>query len=335
MGVTCIGDNAFEECTSLTDIVIPNSVTSIGGGAFSGCSGLTSVTIPERLTCIEWGTFRNCSSLTSVIIPGSVTSIGDDAFRKCKSLKSITIPNGVTNIGSSAFYDCSILETIIIPNSVTSIGGYAFHNTAWFNNQPDGIVYAGLVAYNYKGTMPFRTKIVIKAGTKGVANFAFYRQLSLNSVTIPSSVINIGDGAFAECDNLTTVTLLGNVRYIGNSAFYECRLKDFYCLAVKIPETIYIFSSSTTDLSQATLHVYASVLADYRKTEPWNGFGNIVALTEEELATPIQEVKENEKGEKNEVGAMYDLNGRHIATPRRGVALVRSSDGRMHKILTK
>ena len=79
------------------------TVTSIGVGAFDYCTGLTSVTIPNSVTRIGDYAFRKCSGLTSVTIGNSVTSIGDGAFDGCTGLTSVTIGNSVTSIGSSAF----------------------------------------------------------------------------------------------------------------------------------------------------------------------------------------------------------------------------------------
>ena len=103
-GTTVIADYAFQRCTAVTSVTIPNSVTSIGDSAFEGCTGLTSVTLGN-----------------------GVTSIGDDAFADCTGLTSVTIGNGVTSIGRRAFEDCSSLTSIIIPESVTSIGDEAFY----------------------------------------------------------------------------------------------------------------------------------------------------------------------------------------------------------------
>ena len=105
-----IGDFAFDGCSSLTSVAIPDSVTIIGHLAFNNCDHLASVNIPESVTSIGDAAFDECSSLTSVTIPNSVTSIGDAAFHNCSSLTSVTIGNGVTSIGYGAFYSCSSLN---------------------------------------------------------------------------------------------------------------------------------------------------------------------------------------------------------------------------------
>lgn len=154
----------------------PYSVTSIGNSAFYKCSGLTSVTIPNSVTSIGYRAFSGCSGLTSANIPNSVKTIGQEAFAGCSGLTSVTIPNSVTSIGNNAFY-----------------------KTPWYNNQSDGVVYAGLVAYKYKGTMPANCEIILKEGTKSIADSAFEGCTKLTSVNIPNSVTSIGDGAFYNC----------------------------------------------------------------------------------------------------------------------------------------
>ena len=88
-GTLVISEMAFDGCSSLSSISIPNSVTNIGRYAFRGCNGLSSVTIGDGVTSIGNGTFSGCSGLTSITIPNSVTSIGSSAFSDCSGLTSI------------------------------------------------------------------------------------------------------------------------------------------------------------------------------------------------------------------------------------------------------
>ena len=137
--VTCIGNDAFDNCRSLTSVTIPDSVMSIGDSAFRYCTSLTSVTIPDSVTSIGDTAFQYCTSLASVTIPDSVTSIGGRAFDGCASLTSVTIPDSVTSIGDWAFDGCTSLTSVTISDSVTSIGEYAFYDCTSLTD----VYYAG------------------------------------------------------------------------------------------------------------------------------------------------------------------------------------------------
>ena len=128
--ITSIGGAAFESCTSLTSITIPDSVTSIGDEAFFRCTSLTSITIPDSVTSIGDFAFENCTSLTSITIGNGVTSIGGSAFYGCTSLTSITIGNGVISIGGSAFRNCTSLTSITFLGTAPTVGTNAFTGVA-------------------------------------------------------------------------------------------------------------------------------------------------------------------------------------------------------------
>ena len=171
--ITVIPNSAFEDCDSLTSVIIPDSVTTIGDKAFSGCSSLTSVTIPDSVTTIGNSAFNGCSSLTSVTIPDSVTSIGGSAFAYCSSLTSVTIPDSVTTIESSAFSDCDSLTSVTIPDSVTTIGDSAF---GWCDSLtsvtiPDSVTKIAIWAFAYCSSL---TSVYCKATTPPAALISYW-----------------------------------------------------------------------------------------------------------------------------------------------------------------
>ena len=150
----------------------------------------------------------------SITIPQSVLRYG-------------VLPYKVIRIGEDAFLGCHNLTSISIPNSVISIGAGAFGSTAWYDNQPIGLVYAGKVLYKYKGTIPANTNIVIEDGTLGIADEAFYNNVghnykNLTSIKLPTSLVNIGESAFYGCSGLTSIVIPQGVNNIGDYAFSRC-----------------------------------------------------------------------------------------------------------------
>ena len=299
--VTSIGSSAFSGCSGLTDItvaksntmyhsagnclietatktlifgcktsVIPidGSVTSIGSSAFSGCSGLTSITIPDSVTSIGPDAFYNCTGLTTVNWNATeCTSAGTSyslIFGGCSNLATVNIGDNVTTIPYYAFYGCSGLTNITIPDSVTSIGKRAFDNTAWYNNQPEGLVYAGKVAYKYKGTMPSNTSIVLKEGTLGIGDFAFRDCTGLTSITIPDSVTSIGSAAFYGCSSLESITIpfVGAKKGVTSRDIYQYPFgyifgKSSYTGGVETKQ--YYYGDSTSSTTSTTYYIPSSL----------------------------------------------------------------------------
>ena len=197
-GVKVIGNNAFSECRSLTNINIPNSVTNIGDGAFAGCKLLTKIDIPDSVTNIGDKAFLRCTLLIKINIPDSVTNIGDKVFGYCTLLTKINIPDSVTNIGDWTFLRCTFLTKINIPDSVTNIGNDAFY---------------GCISL---------ASIKIPNSVTNIGNYAFAGCKSLAKIKIPNSVTNIGYDAFGGCESLTKINIPNSVTNIGDRTFNEC-----------------------------------------------------------------------------------------------------------------
>ena len=260
---------------SNTSITFQDGTKGIASGAFDDCSGMTSVDIPNSVINIGAGAFFNCTGLTTVTIPSSITSIDQRTFSGCSNLATINIPNSVTSIGERAFYDCSNLATVNIPNSVTRIGESAFAETAWYDNQPyPGVVYAGKVAYRYKGNvynMPANTSITLEDGTLGIGDRAFIACENLTSVTLPNSLTTIGDEAFSNC-GLTSVTIPSSVVYIGSAAFVNCILTS---VTAEMVSPVSIDNNTFTNRTSITLYVPVGSKSAYMAADYWKDFWQI------------------------------------------------------------
>lgn len=168
--VTCIGDDAFEHCDSLTSVIVPDSVTSIGHGAFFECYSLTSVTIGD-----------------------GVKSIGNAAFAFCDSLTSITIPDSVTSIGGG-FFECASLTGIWVKE-----------NNTMYSSDKYGVLYNKDKTTLIEAPGGIQGSYTIPYSVTNISGSAFQGRHSLSSVTIPDSVTTIGTCAFFDCTSLTDV----------------------------------------------------------------------------------------------------------------------------------
>ena len=233
--LTTMSESSFYGCTALTSIQLPDSLISTGNNVFGGCKNLKTVTFGEnsKLKDVDYGAFMDCTSLTSINLPSSVQLISMYAFKNCISLSNIKIPDSVTSILKGAFQNCTSLTSINIPSSITTMGTAVFVgcrnlNTIYVYNDSDNIDSSNFntssdtmpesIFYfdekdgaitKYEGSA---TELVIPSEINGVKvtildNDSFKDCTSLTNVTIPKSIIKMGEDIFLGCSNLDSVYL--------------------------------------------------------------------------------------------------------------------------------
>ena len=286
----------------------------------AGAETISDVTIGNLVYSLDTDTkvatvtgYDSSNKPTDVVIPNtieyggknySVTTIGQWAFSSCISLASIDIPNSVTTIGESAFASCESLASIDIPNSVKTIGERAFsHCTSLASvNIPNSVTTIG--------------------------EGAFSSCESLASIDIPNSVTTIGEFAFAYCFSLASVNIGESVTTIGVGAFIYCYyITSVTCLAKECPVCDKgLWNNMFSVFDTATLYVPKQSIDAYKTTDPWSDFVNVVALEDTGI-----EGKPTDNAPR--VDAVYDIDGRRTDSMKRGLNIVRMSDGTTRKVM--
>ena len=272
-----LADKAFNGCSSLTSIVIPNSVTSIGSQTFSSTGIYSnesnwendvlyisnclieakdnisgSYTIKDNTRLLADQAFNGCSSLTSITIPNSVTSIGINAFRVCSSFTTITIPNSVTSIGNRAFDGCSSLNTIYVEATTPSTLGYNV-----FTNTPSPACY-----------IPCGTLTAYEASDWAEQVGGFVEQCDNNNDE--QSSVSVTDGTAADWNNLP-VEYLFETQCAEGSSWNALKSVKVYADSTYINLVVEWDTEIVTDLSSVPFQVYLNVDND----APTGGFSDL------------------------------------------------------------
>ena len=251
--VTSIGEEAFSYCSNLKNIEIPASVIYVGSNAFNGCRSLNRFSLPANMIRISDGMFQGCESLEVVDIPPQIKVLGSSAFRYCSKLTMVKISSELKKIEAEAFSSCHLLQRIIFEGDAPEIANDAFFRCSenfrilyrygadgyktgvWreyvvseYKNGPDGYQYEkysnGVTITRYWGVA---NEVVIpdeidNRKVVAIGASAFSGNKTMESVSFPSSVKEIGDCAFWGCDKLKVVAIPVGVEKINYGVFGYC-----------------------------------------------------------------------------------------------------------------
>lgn len=250
--------------SSVTSIIIPDTVTKINAYAFSDCTLLQGIELGSGITEIGEGAFYNCTALTTLQIKdiggwcqidfaneaSNPVRITNSIYMNGLLVLALEIPNGITEIAEGAFYGCNHITTIVIPETVTTIGKDAFYGcdsvtgisapTFAFssisrNELVDAIITGGDTILNstFSGCTKLEN-VQIQCSIKEIAENAFLGCSSLTGLILPSSLEVIGGGAFNGCEALASISLPYGLKTIGRGAFNDCKLLK----QIDMPDTV-------------------------------------------------------------------------------------------------
>lgn len=223
--IRLIFPKAFNSCTSLKTIVIPDGVTIIGANAYTKCSSATELILGDSLTTIGNSAFMDCAEIPSVTLPKTVTSISDNAFANCSSVTAYNVEEGNTSFTSDngilynsdktilySYPAASSDTTYQIPETVASLKPYAFSKAANLASIifPAGSVITDIPAYCFSGCSGL-TSLDIPEGVATLGNYCFNECSALQDFVVPSAVTVIPDYAFIWCSGLKSLTFMGDV----------------------------------------------------------------------------------------------------------------------------
>ena len=220
-GVLYVGNHLIEaEKTIAGTYTIKPGTKTLAASAFYGCKLLEKVSVPGTVKTVSDAAFSGCENLWQVTLVSGVKEIGKNTFTNCINLESIALPNGVVSIGGGAFSKCERLARISLPDSLRRVDKDAFVGTMYYNatdnwDTGDSLCFLYIGKHLVAGQQTLPQTYAVKEGTLTVASGVFSFSEALKSITLPESLLGIGDFVITGCSSLT------DINYGGTQAQWE------------------------------------------------------------------------------------------------------------------
>ena len=366
-GVTGVGANAFSNCSGITSVTIPSSVTSMSEHAFLDCSNLKKIVVPD-ITAWCAISFANYSAnplyyahhiysdenteINELLIPDGVTNIKNYVFEGCSAISSVIIPDGVTTIGEQVFDGCSALTTITLGNSVTNIGDYAFYGCTSMSEM-----------YCYAETVPAGNNIFDNSNYKNATLYVPKKSLEAY----------LGATQWKDFGTITRIVLPSHIlKYVVDGEDYKvyeveeeteitpepAPTKEGYTFSgwSEIPETMPAYDVTVTGSFAVNQYLITYMIGDEVYQKEYVDYGATIVLPNvpEREGYSFAWIDAPEKMPAHDItinGAYtsgiwgvsnddattntYTISGYKTDKPRRGVNIIRMSDGTTRKVVVK
>ena len=300
-----IETKAFYNASSISTIILPDTVKYINNYAFEGC-GITSFDSKNIETIGDYA--FNKSKLTNVILRNKVSKIGDYAFQNCSNLLSADLGeiNNECVISNYIFKECSLLNNISLGN-VRSIGSYMFYNCSSLENViiPDTCIYIGSYAFSKSGIKDFKASSTLNtiyeyafsesnieiadlstmASDSTIGNYLFYKCSKLDAAILPD-IETIPYSLFEECSKLVNFELPQSVTNINSKAFYQSGIKK-----IVLPAALTKANGASYEFSYSALEevIINSSAETYLSVNAFTGCSNIKKVTFNEGVTNVSQ----------------------------------------------
>ena len=357
--VTTIGEQAFSGCSGFTgDLTIPNSVKTIGESAFSGCSGFTEdLIIPNSVTTIRKRAFYGCSGFTgSLTLPNSVTTIESSAFYNCKGFTGdLSLPKSLEVVGTGFLEKCNNIQTITFLSLPIGISGYLGDLTKTVSLSDDSYISSNkedgtIDAISYTRTMSSNWGTLVLPYPLTLTGDEPYRLYAIDNMTGEELVLKQLDGEVAagtpcvvkrngsESEltfgaNDAELNMTINGKTVGdmtfNGTYWPKEVTDGYVIAKDC------FWNVADLMKNKPEAVKGAKVGPFRAWLDGNAAGPArLAMRIDGSTTGINtpdalDVLNDAEAE------YYDLSGKRLHEPQKGVNIVRMKSGKTKKIIIK
>ena len=292
--VSGISNWAFENCSGITSISMPQSIMEIGESAFSGCSQLTNLSFPDSIKYLEIGVCYGCEKLRNLYLPSVIQGIGRSAFNGCSSLEEFVIPDSVKEIDRMAFKNCSSLQKIYWGKSVEKVGDDLFTGCRILRE-----VYISDISKwcktNFTSELanPLYKQGIVGGGTKLflngelvetlfvpndidiVSKYTFYGYTWLKSIRFPETNMKVENNAFSECRQLNSVYFGESTIQLGNQVFDHCEDIQYVVSKSREPYMFWDWTFYKPIYEKCTLFIPTGTKEIYASTSGWKNFTKV------------------------------------------------------------